>query len=601
MVLLSKIFNWIVLSSIMGSFLVGAILIVKLILKNKQSAFWHYYIWMILIIRLTIPYYPQSTISIFNIFNLIKNNISHSAVKAETNTIVESGKENKIISTNVITDKKSKIKNVVQNTSKVTIYKGLWQLNKFMLLWLLGCILISMYIVFINLRLLFKIKKQQEIEIKEIRDIIEECKSVMNINRDIKVVFTDVYRTPSLFGILTLKLLLPSDISNKVSSEEMKHIILHELCHIKREDNITNWLIVTLKVLYWFNPIIWYGFYRMHEDSEIACDALALSYMTSEEQMKYGYTILHLIKMTSNYRFIPGTSGMLTDKSKIERRISMILLFNKKTIKNSIIGAVVLVVLGGVLLTGAKNVKAGSNVSKSVSIMQDTNITLCNVEEKNFKGKIITISNGKKVAVGYSLKDSKPDKTTSEIAKENDALAAINAGMFKIAESDKLDVAPVGFIIKDGKIVYNDLKNEDMPVDIACVTDKGELIVGKHSLAELKNGAIKDGVQSGPALIINGTPSIKNGDGGMGIGPRTAIAQKKDGTVILLVIDGRSMESIGASIKDIQDILLKYEAYNATLLDGGSSSTMYYDGNVINHPASLNGERIIPSIFILHK
>jgi exopolysaccharide biosynthesis protein len=110
---------------------------------------------------------------------------------------------------------------------------------------------------------------------------------------------------------------------------------------------------------------------------------------------------------------------------------------------------------------------------------------------------------------------------------------------------------------------------------------------------------IRDAISFGPALIINGKPLIKKGDGGWGIAPRTAIGQRKDGTILLLVIDGRQKSSIGATLKDVQNVLLEYGAYNAANLDGGSSTTMYYNGNLINSPSDILGERAIPSAFII--
>ncbi len=78
--------------------------------------------------------------------------------------------------------------------------------------------------------------------------------------------------------------------------------------------------------------------------------------------------------------------------------------------------------------------------------------------------------------------------------------------------------------------------------------------------------------------------------------PRTAIGQREDGAILMLVIDGRQASSLGATLKDVQDIMLQYDAYTATNLDGGSSTTMYHEGEVINNPANSLGERSVPSI-----
>ena len=93
---------------------------------------------------------------------------------------------------------------------------------------------------------------------------------------------------------------------------------------------------------------------------------------------------------------------------------------------------------------------------------------------------------------------------------------------------------------------------------------------------------------------------ITRGDGGWGVGPRTAIGQRKDGTVLFLVIDGRQPGySVGATLRDIQNIMYEEGAVIAANLDGGSSSTLYYNGKVINKPADLLGERMIPTAFVV--
>ena len=112
-------------------------------------------------------------------------------------------------------------------------------------------------------------------------------------------------------------------------------------------------------------------------------------------------------------------------------------------------------------------------------------------------------------------------------------------------------------------------------------------------------GAV-EGITFGPPLIVDGKKMITEGDGGWGVGPRTAIGQKKDGTVLFLVVDGRQPGySLGATLRDVQDILYEQGCYIAANLDGGSSSTLFYNGSVVNKPADLLGERMIPTTFIV--
>lgn len=231
----------------------------------------------------------------------------------------------------------------------------------------------------------------------------------------------------------------------------------------------------------------------------------------------------------------------------------------------------------------------------------DNTIERYDIDGKTFKGYLLVIHNPKRVRVGYSSKIKKAGETTSKIAKNNNAVAAINAGGFTDESANGKQWAgnggmPRGIIMSKGKTVYNDYKNDNVKDDIVAMTEKGALLVGKHSVADLKKKGVTDAVSFGPALIVNGKKTITSGDGGWGKAPRTAIAQRKDGSILLLVLDGKQVKRLAATLRDVQDVLYEHGAYNASNLDGGSSTTMYYEGKVINEPDSALGERSIPSV-----
>jgi exopolysaccharide biosynthesis protein len=231
--------------------------------------------------------------------------------------------------------------------------------------------------------------------------------------------------------------------------------------------------------------------------------------------------------------------------------------------------------------------------------MESDKIEYYDIKGPGFRGKMLVIHRPDTIVVGYSEDLPKSGGTTSAIAKKNKAIAAINAGGFVDEEWVGTGGKPMGFIIHDGEVIYNQLENEEIPQDTVAFTDKGMLIVGKHSISRLKEYGVKEGVSFGPPLIVNGKPTITEGDGGWGIAPRTAIGQRKTGEVIMLVIDGRSIGSLGATLKETQDILLKFGAVNAANLDGGSSTTMYFNGKVVNRPSDKLGERTVPTVFMV--
>ena len=120
-------------------------------------------------------------------------------------------------------------------------------------------------------------------------------------------------------------------------------------------------------------------------------------------------------------------------------------------------------------------------------------------------------------------------------------------------------------------------------------TKDDKLVLGKMTLSQAKEAGIRDAVTFGPFLIVNGKPSSVLGNGGWGQAPRTAIAQRQDGIVLFLIIDGRTITKPGADMNDLIDILQKYGAYNAANLDGGTSSVMAVDGKLINDPIDSTG------------
>ncbi|MDI6604604.1 MAG: phosphodiester glycosidase family protein [Thermoanaerobacteraceae bacterium] len=229
----------------------------------------------------------------------------------------------------------------------------------------------------------------------------------------------------------------------------------------------------------------------------------------------------------------------------------------------------------------------------------DRTIELFDISGKRFEGKIMLIHDPTRVQVGLSSKFPKEGETTSQIAKNNNAIGAINAGGFGDSGMKGIGGAPQGFVIHEGKILYTEIGDPNDMVDLIGFTTNGKMLVGKYKYKNLSTLSIKEAVSFGPALIIDGEPMIKKGDGGWGIAPRTAIGQREDGTVIFLTIDGRSIKSIGATLKDVQDIMLDYGAFNAANLDGGSSTTMFYKDRVINNPSDALGERSVPTTFIV--
>ncbi len=239
-------------------------------------------------------------------------------------------------------------------------------------------------------------------------------------------------------------------------------------------------------------------------------------------------------------------------------------------------------------LGGMVNVKSDKDLYVHVeSIESYTNPT------HYYKGKVITISNPNRVKL-VSSKLSDHGEQIFVIAKRAKALAAINASGFVDLDGHGNGGASTGVVIEDGVIKS---QNKNTKEFVAGINKDGVMITGKYSANELVNLGVQYAAGFKPQLIVNGQKMVE-GDGGWGWGPRTAIGQKADGSIIFVVIDGRQTRSVGASIKEVQDLLYERGAVNAMCMDGGSSSSMYFNGDNITIPSSRNNiPRYLPNIW----
>ena len=188
-------------------------------------------------------------------------------------------------------------------------------------------------------------------------------------------------------------------------------------------------------------------------------------------------------------------------------------------------------------------------------------------------------------------------ETVQQMVATQHALAGVNAGGFvDTAAEDANGGTPAGLLLANGEIINSNGENELHSV--IGFNQSNVLILGKMTPQEALDAGIKDCVDFKPYLIVNGEKVAMNGTGGWGLAPRTAIGQRQTGEVIFFCIDGRQLNSIGADLDVLQDTLYNEQCINASMLDGGSSSVMYYDGSYINNP-SLGYERTTNNAWII--
>ena len=224
------------------------------------------------------------------------------------------------------------------------------------------------------------------------------------------------------------------------------------------------------------------------------------------------------------------------------------------------------------------------------------------IEGKGYSGYLAVIYDPSRIRTIYTKKLGTSGQYLTQMAKDNDALIAINGGGFEDPNFNSNGANPLGITISNGKVVTS--KSYKGSGGLIGFTEDDKLVLGKMTVNQAKEMKVRDAVTFGPFLIVNGKSSEVLGNGGWGTAPRTAIGQRKDGIVLFLVIDGRTVTKPGADMNDLIEIMENYGAYNAANLDGGTSSAMVVNGEIINDPIDSSGAhrtRFISTGFILTK
>jgi bla regulator protein BlaR1 len=461
-----KIFDWVIQASLYGSVLVLIIFSIRKISKNKISPAILYYMWLILIIKLVIPFGPQSSISIYNYLNLnYKAETVNSYVDEYSNN---TGKGNVNIPTQTINQSNDIAVKDHSNTNlnnKQAFLKKVSFKEILSWVWLSGSLLITIYTASSLIKIKRNISKNINNRSVPINRVLENCEALLKTNNRVQIVLTNNITSPSLFGILAPKILIPTHMVEKLSEEEMKFIILHELCHLKRKDLLLSWFIIILKTIYWFNPIIILGLNTMKADCELACDMKVLSYLSPKENIAYGNTIINVLQLINNTKWFPGTTAIILNKNQLKGRINMIGSNKKVNIKTLLFGIILIVLIGAVSLTG-KVSKADSgiglnNKDSAVALNEETKGEASKEFENNQLDITDEVSNDVKAMVdkGNVVMVSDLNSNTNEVLNT----ARIDAFMdnFKNGKVDQIRIIKYG---KEGDKVFTN-KLMDLETD----------------------------------------------------------------------------------------------------------------------------------------
>ena len=333
--LIDPLYGFVLESTAGASVIVCSVLILQRLFANWLTPRSRYLLWSVVLLRLILPWTPASPLSAQNIVAVASNSVpAQFAILPQT---VE-------INANIAPTG-------VPPQAPPPPAGFDWH-SALMLAWLAGCVGWSLHVFATCRRLPRALRGLQDVADARALAAFETCKAEMGVKRRVALCEAEI-AYPLVCGLTRPRLVLPQGVTGRLTDGELRHVMLHELAHLKRSDLVVGVACAVLQAMHWFNPLVWYGFRRMRQDREYACDALALSHMPDGEAGDYGHTLIKLVQGGSPSARLAGVAGIAENKSELERRIRMIAKHASSRYRLTLAGLVLLALCGLLFLTRA--------------------------------------------------------------------------------------------------------------------------------------------------------------------------------------------------------------------------------------------------------
>lgn len=356
--MLTKVFNGVVNMSLAASVVAIFVVLIRFLFKNRLPKIFSYSLWSIVIIRLLIPFYFTAVFSIFNvmpapeittigdstqavgIIRYIPENMD--AVSVGENIEPHKGKTQTSNYQAEVVDSGYNYTSS-QDVEPAKAKKGVMFFAA--IIWASGVISLLTISMIMYLRTVRRLKTAV---LYKDTNILEETGKMLKLKRKVRIFCSDEINSPIVCGLIKPKIILPFSLVKENNLLALKHIITHELIHIKRFDYLIKPLSVIALCLHWFNPIIWVSFILFQKDLEMSCDERVLAVNDKDIRSDYATSLINLSVRQNSYL----NAGLLAFGEKsIKSRIKGIMNYRKSGFWMVALSALVVAILGVVLLT----------------------------------------------------------------------------------------------------------------------------------------------------------------------------------------------------------------------------------------------------------
>lgn len=334
----SSFFTLFLISNVILSVIFCIVVTIKKGLKIQLTVNTNYYISLLSLLTLFVPFIPLHFLNTNPLFDWIRNISKSDSTLSDINS---SGKTNESVqSINWLQDFSMSIDHSSFKIMDSTLF----------IVWIIGIIVMVVATLSSNLRI-FKIKNSlQVVDDNKLSTLFTTCKEELKIHKRIVLGYSSLIKSPITFGLFQPYIVIPKNHS-MLSNDEMKYVLLHELYHCKRRDMLVNYFMCMFRMVYWFNPLVWYFLKEMKTEMEISCDHAVLKSLDTESHLKYGEVILRFAAVSQTTSSLFAASEISSSYKQIKRRIVKIANFQVEPqllkIKSTLIFLIVLTIILG--------------------------------------------------------------------------------------------------------------------------------------------------------------------------------------------------------------------------------------------------------------
>lgn len=359
--------------SLSGSLLIIILFAGKHFLKDRVSRQWQYYIWLIVIARLLLPFAPET-----NLMGTLFKTIDHTIAQSDT---VQPSKQNQSDFVNIPdTPPVDGEQGNVKQTETPPVYQPVNDM--------IALLVHNIWLVWLTVALILLIQKvtvykgfvryveagQIPISDTELLDRLAVIGEQSGVKKPVELCVNPLMSSPLLIGFFNPCIVLPgTDISEK----DFRYIVQHELTHYRRRDMFYKWLVQVTVCLHWFNPLVYLMSREINKACEFSCDEVIISKSDSNGAQEYGKVLLKAMANTGLYKESLASVTLSENKEELKERLSAIMHFKKKT-KLSVIISICLTCVLGVLSANmgvyAANISEDQNDNKLV-LSEQENLT----------------------------------------------------------------------------------------------------------------------------------------------------------------------------------------------------------------------------------